>query len=132
MLVQDSLHSFYLKNPIFPETALLFLTSPRCIRKYISKSSSLKAPGNDNIHVLKHIPRKTLAQISYIFNAAFKLHHFPSPWKTAMVILISKPGKEPHLATSYRPISLLPAISKIFEKQVYKRQETHAAGTIWF
>ncbi|GJQ87839.1 hypothetical protein Trydic_g1807 [Trypoxylus dichotomus] len=117
-LVEESLRSFYLKSPIFPETALEFLTSPGCIRKHISKSSSLKAPGNDNIqnHVLKHIPRKTLAQITYIFNAAFKLHHFPSPWKTATVIPAPKPGKEPRLATSYRPISLLPAISKIFEK----------------
>ncbi|GJQ87704.1 hypothetical protein Trydic_g14166 [Trypoxylus dichotomus] len=117
-LVEESLRSFYLKNPILPETALEFLTSLGCIRKHISKSSSLKAPGNDSIqnHVLKHILRKTLAQITYIFNAAFKLQHFPSPWKTAIVIPVPKPGKEPRLATSYRPISLLPAISKIFEK----------------
>ncbi|GJQ88739.1 hypothetical protein Trydic_g21044, partial [Trypoxylus dichotomus] len=116
--VEESLRSFYLHNPIFPETSLEFLTSPRCIRKLISKSPSLKAPGNDNIqnHILKHIPRKTLAQFTYIFNAALKLQYFPSAWKTATVVPVPKPGKEPRLATSYRPISLLPAISKIFEK----------------
>ncbi|GJQ88135.1 hypothetical protein Trydic_g13141 [Trypoxylus dichotomus] len=98
-----------------------------CIRKYISKSSSLKAPGNDNIqnHVLKHIPRKTFAQITYIFNAAFKLQHFPSPWKTATVIPVPKPGKEARLATSYRQISLLPAISKIFEKILLRHVDKH-------
>jgi predicted metallopeptidase len=39
----------------------------------------------------------------------------------AEVIMIPKPGKPPHDATSYRPISLLPVLSKLFEKLLLKR-----------
>jgi hypothetical protein len=42
-------------------------------------------------------------------------------WKVAKVVLILKPGKLPNDLTSYRPISLLPIISNIFEKLLFKR-----------
>jgi hypothetical protein len=35
--------------------------------------------------------------------------------------MIPKPGKSPHEAASYRPISLLPVMSKLFEKLLIKR-----------
>ena len=35
--------------------------------------------------------------------------------------MLPKPGKDPHEATSYRPISLLPVLSKILEKVIYAR-----------
>ena len=37
------------------------------------------------------------------------------------VLMIAKPGKPPHEASSYRPISLLPVISKLFGKLLIKR-----------
>jgi hypothetical protein len=39
----------------------------------------------------------------------------------AEVIVIPKPGKPPHEAASYRPISLLPVMSKLLEKLLIKR-----------
>jgi hypothetical protein len=36
-------------------------------------------------------------------------------------ILILKPGKPPNELTSYRPISLLPIVSKVFERLLLKR-----------
>jgi hypothetical protein len=39
----------------------------------------------------------------------------------AEVIMIPKPGKPPHELTSYRPISLLTIMSKLFEKLLLKR-----------
>ncbi|GFV73557.1 probable RNA-directed DNA polymerase from transposon X-element [Trichonephila clavipes] len=46
-------------------------------------------------------------------------------WKTASVIPILKPGKDPTLPDSFRPISLLPVLSKITEKTIQKRLCQH-------
>ena len=42
--------------------------------------------------------------------------YFPDQWKVATIIMCQKPGKPPNDVKSYRPISLLPVISKLFEK----------------
>jgi hypothetical protein len=47
--------------------------------------------------------------------------YFPAQQKVAQIILILKPGKPPNKLTSYRPISLLPIVSKVFEKILLKR-----------
>ncbi|GFT14592.1 putative RNA-directed DNA polymerase from transposon BS [Trichonephila clavipes] len=46
-------------------------------------------------------------------------------WKTAVVIPILKPDKNSALAESYRPISLLPALSKLAEKVILARLNDH-------
>jgi len=53
---------------------------------------------------------------TYIFNAILRLHHIPECWKTAKIIMIVKDGKPLEESSSYRPISQLPAGSKLFEK----------------
>jgi hypothetical protein len=49
------------------------------------------------------------------------LSYFPAQWKYAQILMIPKPGKPPTTVTSYRPISLLPVISKIFERLLKQR-----------
>ncbi|VVC27228.1 Reverse transcriptase domain [Cinara cedri] len=45
---------------------------------------------------------------------------FPSTWKHAIIVPIHKPGK-PANSTSYRPISLLPTLSKLYERILLER-----------
>ena len=45
----------------------------------------------------------------------------PLGWNTYPGIVIAKPGKPQHEAASYWPISLLPVMSKLFEKLLNKR-----------
>lgn len=82
-----------------------------------------KAPGFDLIsgEILKQLPTKGILMLTYLINAAFRLKYVPSVWKVAEVIMLQKPGKPPHEVKSYRPISLLPIISKLFEKLLLKR-----------
>ncbi|PNF38441.1 hypothetical protein B7P43_G04015 [Cryptotermes secundus] len=65
--------------------------------------------------------RKGLVLLTYIFNAILKHKYWPSQLKTAEIILILKPGKNPNSVSSYRPISLLPIISKLLERLLLKR-----------
>ena len=82
-----------------------------------------KSPGNDLINgeILHNLPQKAITKLTNIINAALRLKYVPKSWKTAEVIMIPKPGKPPHNISSYRPISLLPIMSKIFEKILLKR-----------
>ena len=82
-----------------------------------------KAPGFDLItgKVLQQIPRKAIIKITNLINAAFRLQYVPRLWKVAEVIMIPKPGKPPHETACYRSISLLPVMSKLFEKLLIKR-----------
>jgi hypothetical protein len=47
--------------------------------------------------------------------------YFPTQWKVAQIVLILKPRIPLNELTSYRPISLLPIIPKVFEKLLLKR-----------
>lgn len=82
-----------------------------------------KAPGFDLItgKLLKKLPEKGLKCILYIFNASLRLGYFPIAWKVAQIIMLPKPGKKIEEITSYRPISLLPILSKVFEKLILTR-----------
>jgi hypothetical protein len=52
-----------------------------------------------------------------------RLCYIPVQWKYAQIIIIAKPGKPPTEITSYRPISLLPILSKVFERLLLTRLE---------
>ena len=52
--------------------------------------------------------------LTLIFNQAITLSSFPDEWKIARVIPLYKNGQR-NIPGNYRPISVLPAISKIME-----------------
>lgn len=88
-----------------------------------SEINAKKAPGFDLItgKILKELPDVCLKLITMLFNAIIRLSYFPSQWKVAQIIMIQKPGKKENEVESYRPISLLPILSKLFEKAFLKR-----------
>jgi len=65
---------------------------------------------------LKHLPTRAVSLLAPIFNLVLRTHHLPQTWKHARLISILKPGKNSALSSSYRPISLLDTIGKLFEK----------------
>jgi hypothetical protein len=71
--------------------------------------------------VLKELPTLCIQYLTQFFNAILLRGYFPTQWKVAQIILIPKPGIPPHKLSSYRPISLLPIVSKVFEKLLLKR-----------
>lgn len=93
------------------------------VMQEIKHMKSKKAPGFDliNAEVLKNLPKKALTLLTFIMNASIKLKRVPSIWKVAEIIMLPKPGKPASDAKSYRPISLLPMLGKLFEKLLLKR-----------
>ncbi|VVC42095.1 Helitron helicase-like domain, partial [Cinara cedri] len=89
----------------------------------IKKLLRKKSPGFDLItaEVIRNLPKKTILFLTQIYNAMLRLSYFPLLWKYSIIILILKPEKPPDSPTSYRPISLLPLLSKLFEKLLLKR-----------
>lgn len=82
-----------------------------------------KSPGYDLItaRVLQELNPSAIRLITFLFNAVLRLNYFPDQWKVAQIILINKPGKPSVDVKSYRPISLLPILSKVFEKLLMTR-----------
>ncbi|GFT45608.1 RNA-directed DNA polymerase from mobile element jockey [Trichonephila clavipes] len=66
--------------------------------------------------MIKKLPELTIFKITNIVNNTLTLRYFPKSWKTVVVVPILKPGQNSALAESYRPISLLPVLSKLAEK----------------
>lgn len=89
----------------------------------ILKSCNGKTPGFDLISyvMLKNIPQNALLFLLRIYNHILSKGVFPDSWKNAIIIPIHKAGKNPQLLSSYRPISLLSCISKVFEKILSSR-----------
>jgi len=107
------------ENVIFDEMNTIF-EAPISVSKLemIISGSSNAAPGPDSIPipVLKRLPASTLVILAAIFNSCFSTGYFPDAWKVASVVMLPKPGKPRHLASSYRPISLTSCMGKLFEK----------------
>lgn len=105
------------------ERSIPAVTSREIAKEIKEKINPKKAPGFDLItgEILKKLPKKGMKKMAQIINAAFRLRYVPSMWKVAEVIMVPKPGKLPSEVTSYRPISLLPILSKLFEKILLKR-----------
>ena len=84
---------------------------------------NMKAPGFDGIFIIciKRLQNWAMTLLAAIFNSCLSLNIFPQVWKSAKVIPILKPGKDPTLLFSYCPISLLRTFSKLFEKIIYRR-----------
>lgn len=82
-----------------------------------------KSPGMDNIQniVLKNMPTEFFNILAKVFNFYITDGVFPEIFKTAKVIPVLKKGKDPMLPSSYRPISLLSSLDKLFEKVLYSR-----------
>lgn len=82
------------------------------------------------------LPRKGIVFLTFLFNGIIRTSCFPDIWKVSQIIMIHKKNK-PNSVSSYRPISLLLVLSKLFEKFLFDilisnlRQRSHSASSVW-
>ena len=104
------------------ETIVLDAPQPAEIYNPINPLNPRKASGKDDISPFSiRLGAEVLAPfLSVDCGFCFKLGFFPSTFKTTKVVSIFKSGNK-HLVQNYRPISLLPCLSKVLEKLINSR-----------
>ena len=97
------------------------IITPQLVNNLIKKLPNGKAPGPNKITTekLKNLPKKTIAQIYYIFKACIQHSCFSKTWKIAKINSIPKSGKPKTEVQNCRPISLLSTLSKVLEKIIH-------------
>ena len=71
-----------------------------------------------SIRMVKICDDSTCKPLKLIFQSYLESGKFPSEWKKANVVPIHKKGDK-QILKSYRPLSLLLIIGKIFERLLY-------------
>ena len=106
----------------FPNSFILIPTTPNEIISIIEKFKPKTSKGHDNISnkIIKQTGAQIATALSHIINLSFEQGVIPADLKIAKVIPIFK-NDDNTLFKNYRPISILPSFSKIFEKLVHKR-----------
>jgi hypothetical protein len=100
------------------ENGFLFCqTDVSTVANVLSSLNDSKNGGVEQVpsFVYKILEPLILAPLTHIINLSISTNCFPNSWKKALVIPIYK-GGDPALPGNYRPISLLPILSKVFEK----------------
>lgn len=92
------------------------------VRQELQKFKSSKATGIDQIpaRLLKDAAPEIAKPIAYLVNLTISSGVIPLEWKEAKVTPIFKSGKKDDV-NNYRPISVLPLVSKIMERAVQKQ-----------
>ena len=90
------------------------------VLKFLSGIDINKATGADNIgpRLLRLAAPHISDDIAFICNHSISSCVFPSKWKEAKVTPLHKNGPAEDV-NNYRPISILPVLSKVLEKHVY-------------
>ena len=97
--------------------------SPEELNISINTLKTGKAIGLDNIfnEEIKHFGPLMRKWILQLMNKCMLTKNIPKIWRKTRIIALLKPGKDPAHAKSFRPISLLCHLYKLFERLILNR-----------
>ena len=94
------------------------------VLKIINGLKNSTATGVDYVdtRTLKIIADKIAPVLAHIINLSIEFSIFPTMWKWAKVVpLLKSVSMDPIIPKSYRPVALLPIMSKVMEKAVFSQ-----------
>ena len=85
------------------------------------------SPGFDKIspRFLKEVSCYLILPLKILFQKSLDTSEIPDDWRTGIIVPIHKKNKCPNSPSSYRPICLTSAVSKLFEKIIHKYILSH-------
>ena len=113
-LPDDSLTNFKLRE--VPHSEVLSVLK-------LLRSDTSTGPDGIPVQFVKMVAESIAGPLTTIINKCIRKYYFPKAWKNARISPIPKvdqPKSEEH----FRPISILPALSKVFEKLVALQMTT--------
>ena len=117
----ESSYCDYLHDPLNNNMYMKPVVSEE-IKKIICKFDQNKSAGHDDIgnYIIKRVANEISEPLTSIFNLSISTGEVPRNLKIAKVIPIHKKDN-PELCSNYRPVSVLPTVSKILERLVFNR-----------
>ena len=122
----DTLNNYYNHLNIRHKDFSFNTTTELTVLRLLQDIEPSKSPGIDNINgkFLKDGAPHLANPITQLFNLSIKLSEFPELCKIAKLKPLYKKGNKLK-PENYRPISLLPSISKIFEKIIHNQTQLY-------
>lgn len=89
----------------------------------VLKKARKTTPGKDQVNycMLNNLSNRGKEVLLKLYNKVWEVGSLPSQLKESIIVPICKPGKDPSLAESYRPIALTSHVSKTMEKIINER-----------
>ena len=99
------------------------------VRELLSRTHSHSAPGPDLISswMLSTFADELAPSITSMFNHSLKFGKIPNTWKQSNIVPIPKEANRSEVRF-FRPISLLPIISKILERHIHSLLSDHLSS----
>ena len=123
---RTSFYDYVRKKTSYPNSIALFNTSSDEITSIVSSLKNTSSIGTDEVpvQVIKAVIPQIASPLATVFNFCLQAGEFPDALKVAKVCPVYKSGDKEDI-TNYRPISILPCFSKIFEKIIHARLSSY-------
>ena len=111
----------------FPTCNLTRGVGYREVKRAIKGLKYTDAEGHDHLSTrfIKTLSKPLLHVLTCICNRSFEQETYPDVYQLARVCLLCKDVKQKMIPVKYRPVSVLPAPSKVLEKVVINRVNDH-------
>ena len=108
--------------------------TPDQIEKIISSLKNSKASGVDMVdtYILKLVKSDIVTAVCHIVNLSIQTNRFPTKWKIAKVIPLYKGRGCKFDPKNYRPVAILPILSKILERAMFTQVLSHMDSNKFF
>jgi len=107
-----------------PEFSFAQVTEVEVYNSILAIKSNAAGLDEVPLSFIKLILPIILSSLTHIFNHIFTCCTFPDRWKTSVVLPVPKVSS-PTVFSEFRPISLLPCLSKSFENLMAQQMERH-------